>query len=875
MIRNIFKRSDHDAADSQGPSAGANSSTAANESVAIEMSGTAAPNHQSASLAVPTGSDGATGANDPSATSAASGGGGHGREASGRSVQSVLSVLSLRDMRERDRENTLSAIERRQYERERREEQRIADVIAAETAVGRDLEVQRPDAAARAAATTQPAPSSPPMLVSRLRSILSTAIGRNSSQQQQQASIGSPGAFSNPATAVTDQAPPADTNRRNGMMSRAEQAIASANMGPLGRQAIAAAALSERRKQATKREKDEAATLFGPTLCNYFGSGSSSSGAVNGGNIPSIAGTNSVATGGVGLDPSAATAAAPAIGETPVLPTLPAMTATPASPLVGTNAAGNTVLLRRAARLGSRGRARGASLSGLSVTGGVGGMESAERLDTLSLAGENRPSSPFAQNLPMDLETPGGFKDLVNDPTNYSMADGIEIETLARWVDRTVGLSPSFAGRKETAPPTMLTTSLAGSDAIEASTHTGNPVICTTLQSYVNLKRNAIRLTPISKDDEVAANASTTAWTAKSGATPQQLAGPLSVDANPATLPPPTHTFQFEYDCAAPYASVHIFIRASRKHGSWTTAAAADGVDATTAAAEGAMGSGSDSSRTDEGGAAKYLAEKGIPPPHVLGFHVHGATLKSGFAAKARADIALCLAYFSPPSAKNKTGKGAGGAEGEVEGASKVEEEENNNNAAAVISDGEEAVPILEGGAALDTVETHQQPPAPAGPTTFGAPLSKEARAEKAAREKAARETLKMAIVVEALDEDCRPLREPNLQTSYLRVSSLPASFGGEIQPGQADSANRIWSMQVEGQEAEVIWKGSLGKLRTVADVLFLFRLDRIDSSSRNFTDSPPSLHQSRYRPRTQPRAGKSVLRRAKAARPKVILRCP
>ncbi len=45
------------------------------------------------------------------------------------------------------------------------------------------------------------------------------------------------------------------------------------------------------------------------------------------------------------------------------------------------------------------------------------------------------------------------------------------------------------------------------------------------------------------------------------------------------------------------------------------------------------------------------------------------------------------------------------------------------------------------------------------------------------------------------------PLREPNLQTTYLRVSSLPTKGpdGNALPNGE-----RTWSLQVEGQEAEI-----------------------------------------------------------------------
>ena len=104
--------------------------------------------------------------------------------------------------------------------------------------------------------------------------------------------------------------------------------------------------------------------------------------------------------------------------------------------------------------------------------------------------------------------------------------------------------------------------------------------------------------------------------------------------------------------------------------------------------------------------------------------------------------------------------------------------------------------------------------------------IEEETKEQRLAREKAERETLKVAIVVEALDEHARPLREPNLQTSYLRLTSLPvkksvaerladltSSTNGATAmdatvPAAAPAVGvvepRTWSSQVEGQEAEI-----------------------------------------------------------------------
>ncbi len=67
--------------------------------------------------------------------------------------------------------------------------------------------------------------------------------------------------------------------------------------------------------------------------------------------------------------------------------------------------------------------------------------------------------------------------------------------------------------------------------------------------------------------------------------------------------------------------------------------------------------------------------------------------------------------------------------------------------------------------------------------------IEEETKEQRLAREKAERETLKVAIVVEALDENARPLREPNLQSSYLRLTSLPNQEGCCGETGRSDAA--------------------------------------------------------------------------------------
>lgn len=438
--------------------------------------------------------------------------------------------------------------------------------------------------------------------------------------------------------------------------------------------------------RSSRREREEAATLFGPNLANYFGSGNSNSGAVSG---TGLAQTISLAAG-----------AAP---ETAHLSPDPALH-DPASPEA------------RRPRLGSRGRVRGASLSGLSM---------------MSLGAESVTSLGGVAPATAQGMMHGSTADLIDQmrtdtSTNLTLSEGVDIATLQTWIDRT------------------------GS--------TQSPV-CTTLQSYCNLKRNTLRLAPASLDP----------------------LGAVALDANVlrsvpgAVLPQPTHSLFFEYDCAAPYASVQIFVRASRKHGSWL---AYDLPDA------------------DSTADGLVLAQRG-PPPHVLGWPVHVAQLRTGHGAGHTATLPLDLKYFAPPKRSDAEKKAPADAPAQAEPVTP---------AAVAETPGFEFQRRLE----LDT-EDAEEDARPVLAQIPGEPVveEEETKEQRLAREKTQRETLKVAIVVEALDDNARPLREPNLQTTYLRITSLPArksvaSRLAEAASGSTEETERSWSCQVEGQEAEI-----------------------------------------------------------------------
>ncbi|UZJ51166.1 hypothetical protein CBS101457_000486 [Exobasidium rhododendri] len=482
----------------------------------------------------------------------------------------------------------------------------------------------------------------------------------------------------------------------------------------------------------TRREKEEGAALFGPNLANYFGSGSSSSGAV-----------------------------------ASSLPT-------------GIETSSNTISIgsQRKSRLGSRGRARGASLSGL---------------NTLDLTSEHSETSAAFS---LSDQNAGELKSMTGE--TMTMAEGIELDTIKRWIDRSV-----VGGALE----------IPGVDASSApSGDAGNPLtLCSTLQSYVNLKRNTVKLNVVSEED-VSSSMPTSSTIMKQNAALRSVTS-LGQSNQVSQKPVSTHLLQFEYDCAAPNANIQVFVRASRKHGSWV---------AYTSGRENAglpldLSAGEDAE-------TKFFAQRG-PPPHVLGWPVHASRLRKGFGKTLKASFALELELYAPPKVdplSKRMDEATGNAEAEAREA---------ETPALDVSKrlGEEAV-------AAPTVDA-------AGPLQDSlnkriAPPINESKEAKAAREKAERETLKVTIVVEALDEDGKPLPEPNLQTTYLRVASLPMRIqndeaivdaaniiddqgqGGSIQdvalPNEMEEgkevlasstitqAKRIWSVQIEGQEAEI-----------------------------------------------------------------------
>lgn len=597
--------------------------------------------------------------------------------------------------------------------------------------------------------------------------------------------------------------------------------------------APASRATAVKKSRSSRREREEAATLFGPNLANYFGSGISSSGAVS--------------SHGAGVPQ-------PAAVVNSASPTLPAPTAlSPSSPQVvdqvlisvadpATPAASyphNSASSRRA-RLGSRGRARGASLSGLSMMSL--GAESVTSLGGIDTERTNDPSQPVTGMMQ------GSTADLIHQlnrdaPStvdgSIAMSEGVDISTLQRWIQRSTGIAQA-----STLTPTPASAS-APTPAPSPATH--GPPVCTTLQSYVNLKRNTLKLSLATTPD---ANVDTNMLRSRASLSVLPNLSCGSTSASASLLPEPTHSLYFEYDCAAPFASVQIFIRASRKHGSW--------VHWTPPGAE----AGARAQPLSDG-SPLWLAQCG-PPPHALGWPVHVAKLKKGFGVGHTANVPLHLQFYAPPRPKKAAPGGAtvGGDLGDERRASAFKRAPEPPTPAAIPeTPGFEFNRRLEADAEADdadedanantsrpprraataaTATATATPAAAAGTTgttyeartdsagvgadglpslgtdglTAAAVMQEETREQRLAREKAERETLKVAIVVEALDENGRPLLEPNLQTSYVRLTSL-ASKRGAVVRERADAteaareahvevAQRTWSSQVEGQEAEI-----------------------------------------------------------------------
>ncbi|PWN28094.1 hypothetical protein BDZ90DRAFT_231855 [Jaminaea rosea] len=533
---------------------------------------------------------------------------------------------------------------------------------------------------------------------------------------------------------------------------------------------VSSSSAARRKEAKAKREREENSTLFGPNLAHYFGSGSSSSGSVS---------AASMSTGPAGNPTSHAAdgSAGPNAPETP----------------------GSWG--RSSARLGSRGRARGASLSGLT------------NLSTIPTQGATNstneiPETPGFTPSALPVETPGP-NDGPAPPTaasasavasSVAMAEGIDIEVLKSWIERSVA---SNGGAVEIDGE--------GEEAVEKAMKTASS--CTTLQSLVNLKRNTINL--MVKSGELGVGVGAAAGAApgdhplsgsgegegggeglhivqESDLRPARSLsamptfGASTSDAGASMVGTTTHNLHFEYDCTSSSASIQVFLRASRKHGSWASWLQSQ---------QGRQSKETEEAEDDEeaaaspapvdllaAGAGDSLYHKWGAAPHVLGWPVHSSRVRRGFAQPVKAGLSLRLNLYAPPSKSSSSAT---------------------------------APPSAPGGAmfTIDGEQSEGTAPAPASTAAPGlaAIPDDETKEQRLAREKAERETLKLAIVVEALDEHGKPFAEPNLQTTYLRLTSLPVrpptNTAAEESTTEASAAAppaRIWAAHVEGQEAEI-----------------------------------------------------------------------
>lgn len=528
-----------------------------------------------------------------------------------------------------------------------------------------------------------------------------------------------------------------------------------------------------------RKEREEQSTLFGPNLANYFSSGASTTGPINSTNPNNI---NPIPTSTTSINnlnhPSSLTDLNNGIPETPA-----AIPETPGVGEAGFSFAGynstltNQAIQQKKLRLGSRGRARGASLSGLSQS-----LENSESILNLNKAYNRGENGTGEESLGSE---------------SITMAEGIEIETLKKWIEKSSGCGPLTLNSENG------NGNVGGGSGLEI----GNAV-CSTLQAFVNLKRNTIRLTTTATSNsdsniQTSLPAETTVDVAPSPNLSSPPTSPLvgqeskvgggavtidhplsSTTENPtsssSSLSNPTHLLHFEYDCASPSASIQIFVRASRKHGSWSTWQAKQQLLESQQQA-------STSKQDQEDGLPKG------PPPHVLGWPVYFNKLKKGFGKPNKAELNLRLNLYAPPSTNSA-----------------------NAEVAVASNDGIVEKEKFTGGMGLEEIMTTDQfiepnstrpiqeinpnqnlnlsPNANENLENKVKDLKEKEKGNENKDNNNTRETLKIALVVEALDEDFKPLKEPNLQTTYLRMSSN--SFN--------DVGNRIWSVQVEGQEAEV-----------------------------------------------------------------------
>lgn len=516
-------------------------------------------------------------------------------------------------------------------------------------------------------------------------------------------------------------------------------------------------------KRDIKREREEDSSLFGPNLAHYFRSGSSSSGIIGG--QPSVSQTvNAVVTTPAAIPETSSTIIG-ALPDTPVTPSIPSL---------------------QAGRLSCRGRLREGSLIEL------GTRCSIQTFEVESKRTEAQSSGPISASVDSFSKVAADSERLRSMTEAVAVAEGIDIEVLEAWMQKNLEGSRLLSGASED-PGILARTSHASSQ-------------CTVLQSLVNLKKNTVNLMTASTDLGVSATVDSQ-FDLQSQDDDAAAAHPLATspsvvqtaDLRPAkslsTMPnydradettvntAATHNLHFEYDCTTSQASIQIFVRASRKHGTWNQWIQSQ------------LDKNIDPSTVAGAGDSLYFSQC---PPHALGWPVHSRVVPHGYGQAVRADFALKLSLYAPPFSSSK-----------VDVQSGVQE--------AVTSAGIERANISR---LPDADYVSVLAPIP----------TEESKEQRQAREKAERETLKVVVVIEALDASGQPLAVPNLQVTYLRLTSLPVRpqadnlESSEDSPGKdpavqtagpEDAAHvaaskprsrpaRVWAAHVEGQEAEI-----------------------------------------------------------------------
>lgn len=406
------------------------------------------------------------------------------------------------------------------------------------------------------------------------------------------------------------------------------------------------------------------------------------------------------------------------------------------------------------------------------LTGDGCGFDSARNglVPGLHVSAEPARYSPSAQHPGLEALDASG------DVSPDGLPGQLRYDTLLKWIEQLrlheqsiASVSPPpprlqpKSSLDSSASPTYPARSLNDQSQVEggerlcSTTKPSKPMFCTSLQSYVNLKRNSLLLRPWSEDDEGTAMGT-------------QLG------------PPPSHALSFELDSAAAWASIDVFICAPHRHGSMSV-----GGDQVIQAFNQAQKQDTppiEGKSSPSGG--KFFAEAGAAPDHPsLGYRVVTTRVARTFDQKIVLALPLSLRFFVPsyleqgvspailgeateevdilPQGKSDPHEGKDAQDHKFGLSSPLSPRSPLNNP----FDAEPSSPALD----YEPILTSQ---APGGASTaqdvapaFPSPehprlnLDPATSTERAKVEKDLRETLKVAIVVRALCEDgtsCPPV---------------------------------------------------------------------------------------------------------------------